>query len=104
MNIISLLMLPSPITPSRRTETIDPLLDSAVYAYSSRLSSPYFSLRTTLLAAELLSLKGGSIPDDSVKWAIRALATGTLGEFTSSVLVHRIATCYKQMFPRRKRK
>jgi trafficking protein particle complex subunit 8 len=97
-------MLSSSLTTAKRTETVDPLLDSAVYSYSSRLSSPYYALRTTLLVVELLSLKGGTIPDDAVKWAIRALATGTLDDFTHSILIHRIVTCYKQMYPRRKRK
>lgn len=104
MTGISLLFLPSPLTQAKRTDILEPLLDSAVYSYTARLSSPYLALRTVLVAIELLCLKGGTAPDDAVKWATRALGTGTVGDIGTCLLIERIATCYKIMHPRRRRK
>lgn len=104
MTAITLLLLQTPLPQSKRTEVIDPLLDSAIYSYTARSSSPYFSLRTTLLSVELLTLKGGNAPDDAVKWAARALGTGTLGDIGSCLLIERIAASYKVMNPKRRRK
>jgi len=101
---MSMLLLQSPLTQSKRSETLEPLLDSALYSYTARSSAPYCSLRTILLAIELLTLKGGSAPDDAVKWATKALSSGSLGDIGTCLLVERIASCYKVMFPRRRRK
>ena len=104
MTAITLLLLQTPITQAKMTETLDPLLDSAIYSYTARSSAPYFSLRTTLISIELLTLRGGSAPDDAVKWASRALGAGSLGDIGSCLLVERIASCYKVMHPHRRRK
>ena len=104
MTAITLLLLQTPITPAKMTEMLDPLLDSAIYSYTARSSAPYFSLRTTLISIELLTLRGGSAPDDAVKWASKALGAGNLGDIGSCLLVERIASCYKVMHPRRRRK
>src|ERR1700737_363665 len=104
MTAITLLLLQSPLPPSKRTEILDPLLDSAIYSYTARSSSPYFSLRTTLISVELLAIRGGTSPDDAVKWASRALGVGSLGDIGSCLLIERIAACYKLEHPRRRRK
>ena len=104
MTAITFLLLQSAITQTKLTETLDPLLDSAMYSYTARSSSPYFSLRTTLLSVELLTLRGGSAPNDAVKWATRALSAGTLGDIGSCLLLERIAGCYKISQPHRRRK
>jgi hypothetical protein len=104
MTALTFLLLQNAITQTKLTETLDPLLDSAIYSYTARSSSPYFSLRTTLVSVELLTLRGGSAPDDAVKWASRALSAGTLGDVGSCLLVERIAGCYKISQPRRRRK
>lgn len=104
MTAITLLLLQTPITQAKMTEILDPLLDSAIYSYTARSSAPYFSLRTTLISIELLTLRGGSAPDDAVKWASKALGAGNLGDMGSCLLVERIALCYKIMDPRRRRK
>ena len=104
MTAISLLFLQTPLTMTKRTEVLDPLIDSAFYSYTARLSSPYHALRMVLMAVELLCLKGGTAPDDAVKWITRALGTGNVGDFGTCLLLERIATCYKIMHPRRKRK
>jgi ER-Golgi trafficking TRAPP I complex 85 kDa subunit len=104
MTALTFLHLQNAITQTKLTETLDPLLDSAIYSYTARSSSPYFSLRTTLISLELLTLRGGSAPDDAVKWASRALSAGTLGDIGSCLLVERIAGCYKISQPRRRRK
>src|SRR5271163_3934354 len=104
MTAVTMLLLQSPLTQSKRSETLEPLLDSALYSYTARSSAPYFSLRTSLLAIELLTLKGGSAPYYPVKWATKALSSGSLGDIGTCLLVERIACCYKVMFPRRRRK
>lgn len=104
MTALTLLLLPSSLTSSKRIESLDPLLDSAIYSYTARSSSPYFSLRTTIISIELLTLKGGTAPDDAVKWAVKALSSGTLGDIGSCLIIERISNCYKVMHPRRRRK
>jgi hypothetical protein len=104
MTAITLLLLQTPLSQSKMTETLDPLLDSAIYSYTARSSAPYFSLRTTLISIELLALKGGTAPDEAVKWAAKALGAGSLGDIGSCLLIERIAGCYKILHPRRRRK
>lgn len=104
MTAITMLLLQTPLTPSKMIETLDPLLDSAIYSYTARSSLPYFSLRTILMSIELLTLKGGATPDEAVKWAAKALGSGSLGDIGTCLLVERIAACYKVMHPRRRRK
>jgi trafficking protein particle complex subunit 8 len=104
MTAITLLLLQTPLPQSKRTEILDPLIDSAIYSYTARSSSPYFSLRATLICIELLTSKGGTAPDDAVKWASKTLSTATLGDIGNCLLIERIAACYKVMHPRRRRK
>jgi trafficking protein particle complex subunit 8 len=104
MTAITLLLLQTPLPQAKRAEILDPLLDSAIYSYTARSSSPYFSLRTVLISIELLTSKGGTAPDDAVKWATKALSSATLGDIGSCLLIERIAACYKVMHPRRRRK
>lgn len=104
MTAITTLLLQNQLSQAKRTETLDPLLDSAVYSYTARSSSPYFSLRTILTSIELLTSKGGSAPDDAVKWAGKALNAGSLGDIGTCLLIERITSCYKVMHPRRRRK
>jgi trafficking protein particle complex subunit 8 len=104
MTAITMLLLQTPLSQSKLTEALDPLLDSAIYSYTARSSAPYYSLRTTLLSIELLALKGGAAPDEAVRWATKALGAGNLGDIGSCLLVERIAGCYKILHPRRRRK
>jgi trafficking protein particle complex subunit 8 len=104
MTATSLLFLPSPLTMAKRTELLEPLLDSAFYSYTARLSSPYLALRMVLVSVELLCLKGGTVPDEAVRWITRALGTGSVGDYGTCLLIERIAAAYKIMHPRRKRK
>jgi hypothetical protein len=104
MTAITFLLVNQSLSQTKRTELLDPLLDSAVYSYTARSSSPYYAIRTTLIAIELLTQKGGTAPDDAVKWAARALGTGSLGDTASCLVIERIAACYQVMNPRRRRK
>lgn len=104
MTALTLLLLPSSLTASKRAEILDPLLDSAIYSYTARSSSPYFSLRTTLISVELLTLNGGTAPDDAVKWAVKALGSGAVGDIESCLIIERISNCYRVMHPSRRRK
>jgi len=56
------------------------------------------------MSIELLSSKGGTAPDDAVRWAGKALSAGSLGDIGTCLLIERIASCYKVMHPRRRRK
>ncbi|KAJ8608542.1 hypothetical protein MRB53_039596 [Persea americana] len=94
MYIITLLLMPGPITNKIRVETIEPTLDSAVYGYLSRCSAPFSALRAMLLTAELLRIRPGGAKDDAAKWIMRAMDSNLVGELTRALLVSRTSACF----------
>ncbi len=94
MAAISLLITPQNISAKTRAETIDAMLESAVYSYLTRCSAPYGATRCLALGLELLRLRGGSSVDDAAKWGIRLLESRALGPVGDALIKERLAVCY----------
>lgn len=99
MAVISHLMQPEvvPLTYKVRVDTIDPLLDSAVYTYNSRCGLHTYAFRCLLLSSELFctvsSASGAS--DGATRWLLRLmdekLCTGPVGY---AMLLERVSGAY----------
>ncbi|BFZ56606.1 hypothetical protein PYCC9005_003653 [Savitreella phatthalungensis] len=94
MFVITLLLLPQPVTERQRVDVIEPALDSALYSYLSRSSLPFHALRATLLAAELLRHHPDAAKDDAAKWIMRAMEAKISGETTRALLVEHVARIF----------
>lgn len=94
MAAISLLLSPQQITSKTRTEAIDQMLESALYSYSTRCSSPYGAMRSLILGMELLRLRNGSSIDDASRWGLKLLESRVLGNVGDALIKERLATCY----------
>ena len=94
MAAISLLITPQNLSAKMRSETIDAMLESAVYSYLTRCSAPYGATRCLALCLELLRIRGGSSIDDAAKWATRLLESRILGPVGDALLKERLAVCY----------
>jgi trafficking protein particle complex subunit 8 len=77
-----------------RQENIDQCLETAVYSYVTRCMAPYSALRTTMMATELLRLRGASTADEAARWSRRALESKLVGPIGAALVVERISVCY----------
>ncbi|KAF7560233.1 hypothetical protein G7046_g3907 [Stylonectria norvegica] len=94
MAAISLLIMPQQMSSKNRAETIDQMLDVALYSYNTRCSSPYGALRSLTLGIELLRLRGGTNIDDAGRWGMRLLESKILGPVGDALMKERLAICY----------
>lgn len=76
-----------------RLDVLDQYLETAYYSYVTRAGAPYNALRTLILGAELLKLRGGSALDDAARWYIRAIDDRLVGPVGHVLLMERIASC-----------
>lgn len=94
MAAISTLLIPQSMSSKTRSETIDQMLETASYSYSTRCGSNYGTLRCLALGMELLRLRGGSATEDAARWGSRLLETNTVGVVGNALIKERIAACY----------
>ncbi|KAK1778552.1 ER-golgi trafficking TRAPP I complex 85 kDa subunit-domain-containing protein [Copromyces sp. CBS 386.78] len=94
MAALSLLIMPQNMSSKNRVEIINPMVEQALYSYHTRCSSLYGAVRSTLLALELLRLRGGTGIDESVRWGTRLLEMRLLGPIGDALLRERLAVCY----------
>jgi trafficking protein particle complex subunit 8 len=94
MAAISSLLLPQALTAKVRAETVDLMLDTALYSYTTRGNSLYGAIRSLLLGMELLRLRGGSSTDDAARWGTKLIENNLLGSVGEPLLRERIAVCY----------
>jgi hypothetical protein len=94
MCALSLLIMPQSMSSKTRLETITQMLEQAVYSYHTRCESLYGAVRCTLLALELLRLRGGQGIDEAVRWGVRMLESRMTGPVGESLLRERLAVCY----------
>lgn len=94
MAALSTLLIPQSMSSKTRAETIDQMLETSSYSYSTRCGSPYGTLRCLLLGMELLRLRGGSATEDAARWGSRILETNTVGLVGNALIKERIAACY----------
>jgi hypothetical protein len=94
MAALALLIMPQNMSSKTRIETINQMLEQAFYSYHIRCNSGYGAVRCTVLALELLRLRGGSGVDESVRWGIRVLESKLMGAVGDALLRERMAVCY----------
>ena len=94
MAALALLIMPQSMSSKTRIETINQMLEQAFYSYHTRCNSLYGAVRCTVLALELLRLRGGSGIDEAVRWGIRVLEAGMMGPVGDALLKERMAICY----------
>jgi hypothetical protein len=94
MAAISSLLLPQALTAKVRAETVDLMLDTAIYSYTTRGNSLYGAIRCLLLGMELLRLRGGSSTDDAARWSTKLIENSLMGSVGEPLLRERIAVCY----------
>jgi hypothetical protein len=94
MAALALLIMPQSMSSKTRLETINQMVEQAFYSYHIRCESLYGAVRCTVLALELLRLRGGSGVDESVRWGIRVLESKLMGNVGGALLRERMAICY----------
>jgi hypothetical protein len=94
MAAISYLVSPVALSLKMRAEVMDQMLDSALFSYVTRCSSPYEAVRSHVLAIELLKARGGALADDIVRVAFRLFESGCCGDIGHAFLTERIAAAF----------
>lgn len=94
MAAVSTLLLPQAMSSKTRSETVDQMLETAIYSYITRCGALYGALRSLLLAMELLRLRGGSSTDDAARWGFRLLESKLVGPMGDALVKERISICY----------
>lgn len=94
MAALALLIMPQNMSSKTRIETINGMLEQALYSYTIRCGSQFGALRCLVLAVELLRLRGGTSIDEAVKLGIRLLEEGLVGPVGNALLKERMAVCY----------
>lgn len=96
MAAVSYLLIPRTLASSKsRSETVDNMLDTAVYSYLTRCSLPYGVIRTLTTATELLSNRGSASAQDAARWGGKLLECGVLSPIGQALLAERMAECYR---------
>lgn len=94
MAAIATLLSFGPMSAKVRTDTVDQMLELAYYTYTTRSISQYHALRTLVLGAELLRMRGGSALDDAARWESKIIEDRLVGPTGHALTLERIATCY----------
>ncbi|KAI5457196.1 ER-golgi trafficking TRAPP I complex 85 kDa subunit-domain-containing protein [Mariannaea sp. PMI_226] len=94
MAAVTLLIMPQQLTSKNRAETIDQMLEAALYSYNTRCCAPYGALRSLTLGLELLRLRGGTSVDDAGRWGIRLLESKISGRVGDALIKERLGVCY----------
>ncbi|KAK7208116.1 ER-golgi trafficking TRAPP I complex 85 kDa subunit-domain-containing protein [Myxozyma melibiosi] len=94
MAATSLILSGTPLSSKTRMETLEPMLDSATYSYTSRCNQPTYALRTILMASELLRSRGGGAADDAARWLMKAISEKLMGNLAHALIIERVSACY----------
>ncbi|KAL9124799.1 MAG: hypothetical protein Q9217_005918 [Psora testacea] len=93
MAAVSFLLLPFSQSKTR-SDAIDQMLETAVYSYLTRNSSPFEATRCLILGMELLQSCGSVAADHAARWAGRLLELGIIGPASQTLTSERIAEYY----------
>lgn len=94
MAALALLIMPQNMSSKTRLETINGMIEQALYSYTIRCESQVGALRCLVLAVELLRLRGGSGTDEAVKLGMRLMDGSLVGPVGDALLRERMAVCY----------
>lgn len=83
-------------TSSSADNSIDSMLESAIYSYITRCSSPFYALRALAISIELLHLRGDGAKgaDDATRWCYRILELDLVRSVGHGLFSERAAACY----------
>ena len=96
MAAVSYLLIPQTLASSKtRSETVDSMIDTAVYSYLTRCSLPFGALRTLTTATELLASRGAASAQAAARWGGKLLELGILNRVAQSFMAERMAACYR---------
>lgn len=93
MAAISTLLSSEGTISKARTDSIDQLLETAWYTYTTRCNSSYHALRTLAIAVELLQIRSTPAADDAAKWAAQVLDSRLVGPIGHALFTERIVAC-----------
>jgi len=94
MSAITFLLTDAPLTARTKTESVDQMLEAAVYSYTTRSAAPYNAVRSLTVGMELMLLRGPSASDEAARHAFRMLELELVGPVGEALLAERAATCY----------
>lgn len=96
MAAISYLLIPQTYGREKsRSETVDTMLDTAVYSYLTRCSLSFGVIRGLVMAIELLKARGASNAENAARWGGRLLELGVLHPTAQAFIAERMADCYR---------
>jgi hypothetical protein len=95
MAAISFLLIPQSMSLRSRSDTVDQLLEAALYSYLTRSSMPHGVIRCITVAMELLRSRGSTAAQDAARWGGKLLELGVLSSFGQAFLTERMADCYR---------
>jgi trafficking protein particle complex subunit 8 len=86
------------LNPSSRSrqDSIERWLEGACHSYIHRCNSPFYALRTLLLAAECLKYRGSLGVDEPAAWAAKILEMNLAGPVGNVLITERIASFFAQ--------
>lgn len=96
MTAITSLLTGQTPAKSRTAETLDQMMESAVYSYLIRATSPFHALRALAVGVELLYLRGDSALDEAARWASKILELSLVGPIGNALFIERVAACYTE--------
>lgn len=91
-----MVLLSTLLNPASRTrhDSIERWLEAACHSYIHRCQSPYYALRTLLLGAECLALRGSLAVDEPAAWAARTISMGLPGPVGGALVTERVAAIF----------
>ena len=94
MCAISILLAPQTLSSRISAETVDQMLDAALYSYLTRCSIRSRAIRCLTVAVELIRSRALPAAEYAARWGIRFLELGILHPLGQAFLSERIADCY----------
>ena len=91
MTAITSLLIPHAYSPRSRSESLDQMLETAVYSYLTRCSLPFNVNRCLTIAIELLTNRGSTAAGDAARWGTKILEFGVLTPGAQALTAERIA-------------
>lgn len=91
MAAITFLLIPHALNPRSRSESLDQMLETAVYSYLTRCSMPFNVNRCLTIAIELLKSRGPTAAGDAVGWGAKMLELGVLTPTAQALTTESVA-------------
>ena len=94
MAAITSLLIPHAVSSRARSESLDHMLENALYSYLTRCSMPFNIIRCLAVVVELLITRVPNAVGDAARWGAKMLEIGVLTPIPQALITERIAGCY----------